>query len=172
VFVDSALGRGSTFSLLLPLAEAPRVQAAASGARAAGEALRVMVVDDDAMVRSVVVRQVTMAGFRAVFAAGTAQEVEAFFAREGASVDVALLDVNMPDCSGPELATRLRESDPSLPVAFMSGVDPMVGETAMLGDAFLAKPFTLEQMKEALRTAANGPRGASRRDKLAVASSA
>jgi signal transduction histidine kinase/CheY-like chemotaxis protein len=172
VFVDSALGRGSTFSLLLPLAEAPRVQAAASGARAAGEALRVMVVDDDAMVRSVVVRQVTMAGFRAVFAAGTAQEVEAFFAREGASVDVALLDVNMPDCSGPELATRLRESDPSLPVAFMSGVDPMVGETAMLGDAFLAKPFTLEQMKEALRTAAHGPRGASRRDKLAVESSA
>jgi hypothetical protein len=54
----------------------------------------------------------------------------------------------------------------------MSGVDPMVGETAMLGDAFLAKPFTLDQMKEALRTAAHGPRGASRRDKLAVASSA
>jgi signal transduction histidine kinase/ActR/RegA family two-component response regulator len=171
VLVDSALGRGSTFSLLLPLAEAPRVQAAAPGARAAGEALRVMVVDDDAMVRGVVVRQVTLAGFRAVLAAGTAHEVETFFAREGASVDVALLDVNMPDCSGPELAARLRASDPFLPVAFMSGVDPMVGETAELGDAFLAKPFTLEQLKEALRAAAHGPRGMRRRDQQ-VASSA
>jgi signal transduction histidine kinase len=167
VLVDSALGRGSTFSLLLPLAEAPRVQSVTRPGRpaASGEELRVMVVDDDPMVRGVVVRQVTMAGFRSVGAGGTAAEVEAFFGREGATVDVALLDVNMPDCSGPELARRLRVCDPTLPVVFMSGVDPMGTETAALGDAFLAKPFSLDQLKEALRTAAQGGRGLQHRER-------
>jgi signal transduction histidine kinase/CheY-like chemotaxis protein len=170
VLVDSAPGRGSTFSLLLPLAEAKRVQAAARPARPTGDGLRVMVVDDDAMVRGVVVRQVMLAGCGPVGAAGTAGEVEAFFAREGATVDVALLDVNMPDCSGPELARRLRVSDPFLPVVFMSGVDPMGPETATLGDAFLAKPFSLDQLKEALRVAAEGARGAQRRDRRLASS--
>jgi signal transduction histidine kinase/AmiR/NasT family two-component response regulator len=175
VLVDSALGRGSTFSLLLPLAEAPRVQSVARPTRSGtgGEELRVMVVDDDPMVRGVVVRQVTMAGFRSVGAGGTAAEVESFFERERASVDVALLDVNMPDCSGPELARRLRARDPFLPVVFMSGVDPMGADTAALGDAFLAKPFSLDQLKEALRTAAQGGRGLQRRERqIGVASSA
>ena len=171
VLVDSALGRGSTFSLLLPLAAAARAPALAPPARAAGEGLCVLVVDDDAMVRGVVVRQVTLAGFRSVGSAGTAAEVEAFFEREGATVDVALLDVNMPDCSGPELARRLRLRDPFLPVAFMSGVDPLLRETAALGDAFLAKPFSLEQLNEALRAAVQGARGVQRRDRR-VASSA
>jgi signal transduction histidine kinase/ActR/RegA family two-component response regulator len=175
VLVDSALGRGSTFSLLLPLAEASRGQSVTRPGRpaASGEELRVMVVDDDPMVRGVVVRQVTMAGFRSVGAGGSASEVEAFFGREGATVDVALLDVNMPDCSGPELARRLRVCDPTLPVVFMSGVDPMGTETAALGDAFLAKPFSLDQLKEALRIAAQGGRGVQRRERrFGVASSA
>jgi signal transduction histidine kinase/CheY-like chemotaxis protein len=175
VLVDSAPGRGSTFSLLLPLAEAPRVQAAARPARPApgGDGLGVMVVDDDAMVRGVVIRQVTLAGARSVGAASTAAEVEAFFASEGSTVDVALLDVNMPDCSGPELALRLRACDPFLPVVFMSGVDPMGPDTAALGDAFLAKPFTLDQLKAALRLATEGARGVQRRERrVGVASSA
>jgi signal transduction histidine kinase/ActR/RegA family two-component response regulator len=172
VLVDSALGRGSTFSLLLPLAEAPRVQVVARPARSGGEEIRVMVVDDDAMVRGVVVRQVSLAGFRAAGAAGTASEVEAFFDREGATVDIALLDVNMPDCSGPELAKRLRLGDPYLPVVFMSGVDPMGPDTAALGDAFLAKPFSLAQLKEALHVAAQSTRGVQRRARrVGVASS-
>jgi signal transduction histidine kinase len=175
VLVDSAPGKGSTFSLLLPLAEAPRIQAVARPARPAvgGDGLGVMVVDDDAMVRGVVVRQVTLAGFRPVGTASTAAEVEAFFAREGATVEVALLDVNMPDCSGPELAMRLRACDPFLPVVFMSGVDPMGPDTAALGDAFLAKPFSLDQLKAALRLAADGTRGVQRRERrIGVASSA
>jgi signal transduction histidine kinase len=164
VLVDSAPGRGSTFSLLLPLAEAPRA-AAPQPARTNGQGLRVMVVDDDAMVRGVVVRQVALAGFSTVGVGGTAAEVEDFFAREGTTVDVALLDVNMPDCSGPELAARLRRSDPFLPVTFMSGVDPMGVDTAALGDAFLAKPFTLQQLKDALHAAVQGERGIQRRDR-------
>jgi signal transduction histidine kinase len=167
VLVDSALGKGTTFSLLLPLAEAPRAQLVTPAARPAGQGLRVLVVDDDAMVRGVVVRQVTLAGFRSVGAGGTAAEVEAFFAREGAGVDIALLDVNMPDCSGPELARRLRLRDPDLPVAFMSGVDPMAPETAAMGDAFLAKPFSVDQLKEALRAAVESARGVQRRDRRA-----
>jgi CheY-like chemotaxis protein len=114
-----------------------------------------------------------MAGFRSVGVSGTAAEVEAFFAREGATVDVALMDVNMPDCSGPELTKRLRRCDPFLPVAFMSGVDPMGPDTAALGDAFLAKPFSLDQLKEALAAAVQGDRAMQRRDRrVASASSA
>jgi signal transduction histidine kinase/FixJ family two-component response regulator/HAMP domain-containing protein len=168
VLVDSEPGRGSTFSLLLPLAAAPELPAAA-GARPGSETLGVLVVDDDAMVRGVVVRQLTQAGFLVSFAAGLAEEVEAFVRREGSTIDLALLDVNMPDCSGPELAQRLRVVDPSLPVVFMSGVEPNGPQTAALGDAFLAKPFSLPALKEALYAAANGARGRERRrQKLAA----
>ena len=117
-----------------------------------------MVVDDDAMVHGVVVRQVTQAGFRPVGTTGTAAEVERLFARDGAAIDVALLDVNMPDCSGPELARRLRLRDPFLPVVFMSGVDPMLHPTRPRAGrrTFLAKPFSLDQLKDALNVAVQG----------------
>jgi signal transduction histidine kinase/CheY-like chemotaxis protein len=162
VLVDSTPGRGSTFSLLLPLAAAPDVSAAATP-RPSTETVGVLVVDDDAMVRAVVVRQLGMAGFSVALSTGAAAEVEAYFKREGRAIDVALLDVNMPDCSGPELAARLRALDPSLPVVFMSGVEPNGPETAALGDAFLAKPFPLATLKEALYAAVNSERGRERR---------
>jgi CheY-like chemotaxis protein len=163
VLVDSEPGRGSTFSLLLPLAAAPEARAGAPSGPLAAASLGVMVVDDEAMVRGVLARQLAQAGFVVRLAAGAADEVEAFVKREGATLDVALLDVNMPGCSGPELATRLRAVDPCLPIVFMSGVEPKGAATSALGDAFLAKPFQLDALKEALFTAANGPRGRERR---------
>jgi two-component system cell cycle sensor histidine kinase/response regulator CckA len=163
ILVDSAPGRGSTFSLLLPLAAPPEIRAADAGRQPSGDTLGVLVVDDDAMVRGVIVRQLSQAGFRVLLSAGAAGEVEAFFRRAGSTIDVALLDVNMPDCSGPELAERLRVLDPLLPVAFMSGVDPKGPETAALGDAFLAKPFPLATLREALYAAADSSRGRERR---------
>jgi signal transduction histidine kinase/ActR/RegA family two-component response regulator len=169
VLVDSAPGRGSTFSLMLPLTSAPEVAAPRAAARLPGRELGVLLVDDDAMVRAVVARQLTQAGFNVLLAAGGAEEAESFARRAGATIDVALLDVNMPDCSGPQLAVRLRALDPSLPVAFMSGVEPNGPETAALGDAFLAKPFTLATLKETLYTASNGPRARDRRNDLAAA---
>jgi CheY-like chemotaxis protein len=168
VLVDSALGRGSTFSLLLPLAPPAVVTVTAAPARLPAEALNVLVVDDDPMVRAVVVRQLKQAGFSVALAAGSAIEVESYFQRDGATLDVALLDVNMPDCGGPELATRLRGLDALLPVVFMSGVEPMSTQTASLGDAFLAKPFSLGTLREALYAAANGERGSGRRRQRAA----
>jgi signal transduction histidine kinase/ActR/RegA family two-component response regulator len=169
VLVDSALGRGSTFSLLLPLASPAEVPANAVTERTPGEALNVLVVDDDPMVRAVIVRQLRQAGFSVALAAATAAEADAHFERDGATIDVALLDVNMPDCGGPELAVRLRQRDALLPVVFMSGVEPMSAQTATLGDAFLAKPFSLVTMREALYAAAHGERGSGRRSRKVAA---
>jgi signal transduction histidine kinase/ActR/RegA family two-component response regulator len=163
VLVESTPGGGSTFSLMLPLTAGPAVQAAPPVARSAGDTLGVLVVDDDVMVRGVVARQLTSAGFVVVFAAGVAEEVEGFVRREGSTIDVALLDVNMPDCSGPELARRLRAIDPTLPVVFMSGVEPNGPEMATLGDAFLSKPFSMVALRQALLAASNGERGHDRR---------
>jgi len=163
VLVDSTPGHGSTFSLMLPLTAAPEVPASRPSVSPPGQALGVLLVDDDAMVRTVVARQLTQAGFRVVLAAGVADEAEGFARREGAKIDVALLDVNMPHCSGPQLAARLRAHDPSMPVVFMSGVEPNGPETSALGDAFLAKPFSLAALRAALETASNGPRARDRR---------
>ncbi|HVU53306.1 MAG TPA: ATP-binding protein [Polyangia bacterium] len=162
VLVDSTPGQGSTFSLMLPLTPAREVPLARAVERPQDRTLGVLLVDDDAMVRAVVARQLAQAGFRVVLAAGAADEVEAFARRAASTIDVALLDVNMPDCSGPELAARLRALDPSVPVVFMSGVEPMGPETAALGDAFLAKPFSLAALREALDTASSGDRARDR----------
>jgi signal transduction histidine kinase/ActR/RegA family two-component response regulator len=162
ILVESTPGQGSTFSLLLPLAAPPEVPVAAPAPRRGG-LVGVLVVDDDAAVRGVIARQLTLAGFNVAFASGAADEIEAFVKRAGQTIDVALLDVNMPECSGPELASRLRAVDPSLPIVFMSGVEPMSVETSALGDAFVAKPFSLATLKEAFHAAGNSDRGRERR---------
>lgn len=64
---------------------------------------------------------------------------------------VLLTDVRMPGMSGPELAQRLREDDPDLPVVLMSGhtvLEP--SEPLVQGAVFLPKPFMQDDLLDAI----------------------
>jgi two-component system, cell cycle sensor histidine kinase and response regulator CckA len=143
ISVDSRLGLGTTFELRFPStarAEEPLATTPAAAAGARGE--RVLVVDDEEVVRDVVAHLLRDAGYDVLVAGSplAALELEEPF-------DVLLTDVVMPDLDGPTLAERLGAPV----VVFMSGYEQ---EALVGGDVpFLQKPFATEALLAAVRDA-------------------
>ncbi|MEM6996739.1 MAG: ATP-binding protein, partial [Myxococcota bacterium] len=148
LFLDSEVGRGTTASLLLPRTEAP-TNAAVSQAhpRTTGGVGRVIVVDDDDMVREMVVRMLEAAGYETVSYGEPARLLEEF--SPSFECDALVTDVLMPGVSGPTLAKRLLEIRPSLPVVFVSGYLRDEGDDALPGP-LLSKPFRVHELLETL----------------------
>jgi CheY-like chemotaxis protein len=110
---------------------------------------RVLLVDDDPMVRAVLVETLQVHGYH-VTAAGDGQEALNLFAPS--RYDVVVTDLSMPQMSGWELIERLRQADREVPVIVISGV--ATGEdderAQQTGVALLHKPTSLHHLREAI----------------------
>ena len=154
IWVDSEPGRGASFRIYLPLASAPiAVDAPVSAPESGSGTGTVMVVEDEIMVRGMVVRSLREDGYR-VLEADSAAEALTTFDRTGADVRLVITDVAMADISGRELGLRLAERRPGLPVLYMSGypLDEVV-RRGLLEESqpFLQKPFAPPALLEAVR---------------------
>lgn len=98
---------------------------------------RILVVDDEAAVRSLVAEVLRLQGFDVIEANGA---LEAMFAvrQPGVPVDLVISDIQMPFMNGIELADMLQTERPRCRVLLMSGNVP---EDAALPYSFLQKPF-------------------------------
>ncbi len=118
----------------------------------------VLVVDDEAGVRKLLRVALPLLGFDAWLAASGREAVE-LYRRHRGQIGAALLDVRMPELSGPETLDALRQIDPQLPCSFMTG-DPGSDQTRewleQSGVPVLAKPFGLEKLAQVLRRLAGG----------------
>ncbi len=144
--VDSALGQGSTFRIFLPAmphveevaVERPRpVAAPRVGAG------RVLVVDDEPMLRTMVQRILEKHGYQ-VSVAANGQAGLAALATE-APFDLVLLDMAMPVMAGPEMFRRARAADPSLRVLLTSGFASTEDSQALLREGaygLVSKPYS------------------------------
>ena len=160
ILVESAPGKGSTFTILLPAVEGSAHAAEpTTNAPAASHTPNetILVVEDDGVVRNLVQAMLRAAGYR-VIAPELPSEALAACADSAQQIDLLLTDMVLPETDGgaiAEAATRMR---PELKVMFMSGYtehavlrrNPM-SENA----AFLQKPFTksalLAKVREALQ---------------------
>ena len=151
--LDSELGRGTTVRVSLPAStEQPTDAAPPSAQPPAGHGESVLLVEDEDAVREVVLRILTRAGYR-VREVGSPIEALRIFATGAEHFDVLLTDIVMPGMSGTQLASRLREHRPELPVLFMSGytTGPAPGGHELPSDgSLLHKPFDRPQLLEAL----------------------
>jgi PAS domain S-box-containing protein len=117
----SSPNEGTELELYLPTFEREEVavQPLPSAARTAGRK-RVLVIDDEALVRRAVTRVLEAAGFDVVSAPdGPSGLVE--LQRAGAHVDVVVVDQSMPGMRGDETVSEVRRIDPSMPVVFLTG---------------------------------------------------
>jgi PAS domain S-box-containing protein len=155
VEVESELEVGSAFRIYLPLADAgSRRTEPVAPAPAAVERLEpatVLVVEDEEVVRSLVVQVLEGEGYKALVAR---DGEDALALAEDHHVDLLLTDLTMPKIGGRELAERLRSKHPSLKVVYMSGY----ADGGILSDgvlppetAFLSKPFTFAELAEKVR---------------------
>ena len=110
--------------------------------------LSVLIIDDMLVVRKVIARALTRIGYSVTQAASGQEAVTRLLEAPGA-VDAILLDMQMPGTICEELLTRLREVAPKASIILMSGL----GE-GIPGEMFLAKPFTVAALCNALDTLA------------------
>ena len=150
--VESALNQGAVFRVLLPRvdkAEIPAAQAVSTPNQSASQQ-RVLLVEDDPMVRHLLT-QILMTGGYHVSASGLPEEALALI-QSGLEIDLIVTDVQMPTMSGPELVRRAEGMRGDIPTVFVSGhtLDPMFrGGKLPPHYRFLRKPFPpLDLLKE------------------------
>lgn len=156
VAVESEAGRGTRFSVYLPAVEPSSAEPSRPVGREALRARRVLVLDNDEMVRNVVAPMLERLG-HVVVAAGTSGEaIRAFESArsQGAPFEVVLVDLTMPgDLGGSAVVERLRVMEGSAKFIVMSGysVDPLRAESQRLGlVGTLQKPFTIDALAQML----------------------
>ena len=115
---------------------------------------RVLVVDDEELVRDLTVLVLERAGYDVVSAASARQALELL---EAHSIDLVVSDVVMPDLTGVELLAEMRERWPDLPVVLMTGGSPEPERTAKaleLGAAGIVfKPYSHAELRDAVAAA-------------------
>ena len=156
--VESAPGRGTVFRLVFPFEaeHAAPVAVAASaapgrGGQAAG--LRILVVDDEPMVRTVTTKLLRLRGHTVTDVDGGPAALDALDAGgDGAPFDLVVTDLSMPEMSGRELAAAIHERHPGFPVVLLTGDTDAVLDGAKVA-AVVKKPFQLDALDATVREA-------------------
>ncbi len=153
VWVYSEVGIGTAFKIYLPLAQARDTAERVVPSASYRGSETVLVVEDEAVVRDMAARGLTAEGYRVLQARDGAEALEVLATRDG-DVDIVVTDVAMPVLNGRELAARLAEQRPGLPVLFTSGyTDDNVVRRGLLesGQPFLQKPFSPSALAQHVR---------------------
>ncbi len=153
VRVDSEPGTGTTFTLYLPITtDQPSVVEAPASTQEATRRATVLVVDDEAAVRTSTMRLLERKGLTAIGACN-GEEALAVFAAHERSIGLVILDMGMPQMGGSECFARLRKQS-SVPVLVATGyaVDTEAQELVAQGAALIEKPFpSALLMREVMR---------------------
>lgn len=144
--VESAEGRGTTFSIYFPVSpgESPGVERAVfrPDHRAHAAGATVMVVEDESGILYWVTDVLEGMGLTVISAFDAGQAASALAGYEG-PVDLLIADLVLPGTPGHELAATLKERYPDMKVIFMSGyLDGRTPEADIRDVPFLSKPFS------------------------------
>jgi PAS domain S-box-containing protein len=153
--VQSEPNRGAQFRVYLPQASEPAVAASARArpADVAGGSETVLLVEDDAAVRTYLTRLLETHGYR-VIAADDAARALALTQTFGGRIDLVISDVVIAGSTGPELVRLLNQARPGLSALFMSGhADAAAARhaPAVSADRLLLKPFSSTELLAKIR---------------------
>ena len=159
IFADSKVGEGTRFTIYLPVhqVDKPSDGRRASKRQESQDELwgtgTILLVEDEPMVRTVAERALTRHGYKVLTANNGEEALEII----GQGEDIALLisDVVMPVMDGPTMVREARKSRPELPILFMSGYaeEQLRKSIDIANVAFLPKPFSVQELAEAVRKA-------------------
>jgi CheY-like chemotaxis protein len=158
--VSSQVGQGTVFRVYLPAAS-PRVTPAAPPrlAAPAPEGALVLIIDSDIGILEITKLNLEARDF-SVLTAKDGNEALAVYARRQRDIKVVLMDMRMPNMSGPDLMNGLRRLNPDVRIIGISGQEPddegLRAARPQLR-ALLARPFTLESLLDKLRETIASP---------------
>jgi PAS domain S-box-containing protein len=160
IAVESSPGRGTTFTVLLPVEDGNELPLTVSeslteSARGAG---LVLVIDDEVGIRTMIQTALEELGYTIITAEHGAQGLE-LFQRSSQEISMVLLDVVMPVLDGPETARAIQEINPDVPILVTSGLgdqDALGRFTDIRIAGFVPKPFAPDQLGQAIAVARHG----------------
>jgi CheY-like chemotaxis protein len=157
--VWSESGKGTSLKVYLPVVERPTIDPGGKReAEAPGGHERILVVEDDSEVRTILEHVLASFGYL-VETAGDG--IEALEKLRSASFDLVLTDVVMPRMGGPELREQARALAPETPFLFSSGYAEDSGQDGFAdahSDCFIAKPYSLDTLARRVREALDSRR--------------
>lgn len=109
----------------------------------------ILVVEDDAIVRMLIVDVLEELEF-SVLEAADAGDALVLVENPGQVIDLMMTDVGLPDMDGKQLATKVRELRPALPILFASGYAENIDVPA--GMQVIGKPFSIDQLRDKVKS--------------------
>ena len=155
ILADSEVGKGSLFRIWFPVVNEPvSLIDANSEATMSSIIQKILLVEDEAAVRTVIQTGLESFGYR-VIVAGSAMDAIQLMQTHGPEIDLLITDVVMPGMSGRQLSDQLRIQFPNLKILFVSGyTDDAVVRHGVedSSDSLLLKPFTPAELAQRIRT--------------------
>jgi signal transduction histidine kinase len=148
--IHSEAGRGTSVSISLPLDKAEKPPAAAKPAPAVEARLRILVVEDEPLVREVLLVYLAEDAHQVETAENGREGLEKFKAGE---FDLVMTDRSMPEMNGDQLAEEIKKLKPDQPVLLLTGFGDLMtgaGERPPGVDLVVSKPFTLTMLRNAI----------------------
>jgi CheY-like chemotaxis protein len=154
VGVNSEVGSGSTFMVLLPLSEEHSIRQLQKSVQSPQpkEFSTILLVDDHAAVLKMTTNMLKRMGFEVISASNGVEAVE-LFRQHKESVHCLITDLSMPELDGWGTLSEIRKISPHIPAILASGYDEafaMSNDTSEKPQAFLHKPYFMNDLKNAL----------------------
>ncbi len=153
--VESEPGSGTTFMIALPKATKTQMQHSAPVSRGSafadnGERLRVLVVDDEEVVREVLQEALEHEGCE-VISAESGEEALKLYDENKGQIDLVFTDIGLSEMSGWELVTAIRKRSETIPLAIVSGWAEAISwdtRNAAKADWVISKPFDIGKISK------------------------
>ena len=156
VHVESRPAAGTTFTLYLPRARAPRQVDDVDVAQdqdGLGGGLCVLIVEDNADVGEFAREALREMGYGTVLAANGDEALERL-AEDSGRFNIVFFDVVMPGMSGLELGETVKRLYPDLPIVLASGYSHVLAQNGDHGFELLHKPYSIDQLSRVIRKSA------------------
>jgi two-component system NtrC family sensor kinase len=160
ITVESEVGRGTTFRLLVPRSYEPlqRSSAIPPPATLANRQARVLLVEDNPDVAVIASDYLEQCGCTVLRADSAESAIELL--NKEPRVDIIFSDIVMPGLSGLELGRLVREHHPEIRMILASGYSDKAADAMSEGFALLNKPYSLEALRNVLAETSEKPRSA------------
>ncbi|MDX8396309.1 MAG: response regulator, partial [Mariprofundaceae bacterium] len=152
--IESTLGTGTSIHIYLPLVEDEAETVALTSKKfLPGKGETVLVVDDNEVVRTITTETLEDNGYQTHQSCDGFEALKLFEAHFN-EIDLVMLDIIMPGMSGGEVAKKIRQMRPDMPILFMTGYDKehVFDEHGKLDQCkIITKPFQFETLSQTLR---------------------
>ncbi|MGH2551469.1 MAG: response regulator, partial [Thermomicrobiales bacterium] len=148
--IDSIKGKGTVFSLLLPITVEEFTELTPEAAPSVAGPLRVFVVDDQEIICELLAEHLRADGHEVAYAFDGAEALKTFMATP---FDLVITDQSMPGLNGEELAREIRKKHPHVPVILLTGFGDEMKESGILPEGIsmvLSKPVAASDLRRAV----------------------